>query len=78
MEALFAYVGGSNVKKENAEVKVEQKVKEEDAPNSLQDIPTEAEAATNLSKAISETAVKKEDDAPVPAVVFKKRKKIAK
>ncbi|PVH96413.1 hypothetical protein DM02DRAFT_617243 [Periconia macrospinosa] len=50
------------------EIKLEDEVKGEDVSCSLLDIPTAEEAAAGLTK--------KEDDAP--AVVFKKRKKIAK
>lgn len=52
------------------EVKEEDGVKEEGIPSSLLDIPTAEEEAAG--------SVKKEDDRPAPAVVFKKRKKIAK
>jgi len=80
LEALFAGVRKPGIKKEeSAEVKEEEMVKGEDASSSLQDIPTEEEAAAKGSTPVAtDASVKEEDDAPAPAVVFKKRKKIAK
>ncbi|CAI6250328.1 unnamed protein product [Periconia digitata] len=51
-------------------LKLEDQVKGEDIPSSLLEIPTAEEAAA--------ASVKSEADKPVPTVVFKKRKKIAK
>jgi hypothetical protein len=84
LEALLAKVKKPEVKPEvkeedGVDVKAEEVVKGEDVPSSLQDIPTAEEAAAKASSAeISSVSVKKEEDAPAPAVVFKKRKKIAK
>jgi hypothetical protein len=84
LEALLAKVKKPEVKQEvkeedGVDVKAEEVVKGEDVPSSLQDIPTAEEAAAKASSAeISSVSVKKEEDAPAPAVVFKKRKKIAK
>jgi hypothetical protein len=80
LEALFAKVKKPDVKKEESvEVKAEDNVKGEDVPSSLQDIPTEEEAAAKASSSMApEALVRKEEEAPAPAVVFKKRKKIAK
>lgn len=78
VEALLANFGASGVKEEHTELSADQNIKEEDAPNSLHDIPTEAEAATKAPKVTVDATVKKEDGAVTPTVVFKKRKKIAK
>jgi hypothetical protein len=74
LEGLFGNVGKKDTKtetevKDEPEVKAEEAVKQEGAAGSLADIPTEEEAAGKA---------KEEEDAPAPAVVFKKRKKIAK
>ncbi|KAJ4323759.1 hypothetical protein N0V94_001678 [Neodidymelliopsis sp. IMI 364377] len=59
--------------KEETIVKAEDPVKDEDEGRSLQDIPTADEAAAS----VTEASVKQEEDTPaVPAVVFKKRKKV--
>ena len=80
IEALFAKVKKLDVKTEDrVEVKAEEEVKEEAAPSSLNDIPTAEEAAVKASNSVvADALVKKEEDAPAPAVVFKKRKKVAK
>ncbi|KAF1953381.1 hypothetical protein CC80DRAFT_477885 [Byssothecium circinans] len=76
LEALFSGSKRPKVEpEEESEVKEEVKEEEnggkgEDAPSSVMDIPTEEEAAA--------TKLKEEEDKPAPAVVFKKRKKIAK
>jgi hypothetical protein len=74
IESLFA-TKTPQVKAEESPVKAEEPVKGEDETAALHDIPTAEEAETQAAEAI----VKKEDDTPAaPAVVFKKRKKIAK
>jgi hypothetical protein len=81
VEALFSNARSRQAKEEDSvEVKVEHTVKGEDVPSSLQDIPTEEEAgAAKVSRVVDADAlIKREEDAPAPAVVFKKRKKIAK
>ncbi|KAF2706568.1 U1 zinc finger domain-containing protein [Pleomassaria siparia CBS 279.74] len=74
--------------KEELHVKEEPHVKEEMAQSSLLDIPTEGEAVAKLLNANAEAVemattlqgkspVKQEEEAPAPAIVFKKRKKVA-
>lgn len=71
LEALF---GTKKTAETNPEekVKTEEPVKDEEKAEPLHDIPTADEAAATAAA----TPVKQEDDAPAPAVVFKKRKKI--
>lgn len=82
VEALFSKSKKPVVKEEEgAEVKGEPDVKGEEASSSLQDIPTEEEAAVGKkapTSGIADALVKEEEDTPAPTVVFKKRKKIAK
>ncbi|KAF2276096.1 uncharacterized protein EI97DRAFT_418866 [Westerdykella ornata] len=62
--------GGDEGIKKEGEIKEEEGVKTEETHSGLQDIPTEEEAAQRTREAAAEPAA--------PAVVFKKRKKIAK
>lgn len=83
LETLFNKAKKPTVKvesevKEESKVKDEPEVKEEGEKSVLKDIPTEEEAAAQANTKDLGISVKKEDDAPAPAVVFKKRKKIAK
>ncbi|KAF2686482.1 hypothetical protein K458DRAFT_334230 [Lentithecium fluviatile CBS 122367] len=81
VEALFAKAKKPDVKKEEGvEVKEKEKLKGEEVEGSLQDIPTAEEAAAGRasSSAVADALIKKEEDIPTPAVVFKKRKKIPK
>ncbi|KAJ4301833.1 hypothetical protein N0V90_003929 [Kalmusia sp. IMI 367209] len=67
---------GTEVKND---VKVEEEVKAEEESRGLGDIPTKEEAAAKAeSKNAPVDALAKVEEAPAPAVVFKKRKKIAK
>lgn len=66
---------GAVKREETEELGVKAEVEEEVVAKSLQDIPTAEEAEAKAA----ESAIKKEEDAPVaPAIVFKKRKKSAK
>ena len=71
LEALFGTKKTPEVKSEE-KVKPEEPVKDEEDATPLHDIPTADEAVADAAA----TPLKQEDDAPVPAVVFKKRKKI--
>ncbi|KAF2797202.1 U1 zinc finger domain-containing protein [Melanomma pulvis-pyrius CBS 109.77] len=90
VEALFNKVKKPVIKedegaKEELGVKVEQDVKEEVAQSALLDIPAEGEVSEKVAGNAEEktthpegeAAVKAEEDAPAPAIVFKKRKKVA-
>ncbi|KAH7095842.1 hypothetical protein FB567DRAFT_41584 [Paraphoma chrysanthemicola] len=61
------------VKQEDG-VKREDSTEDKESRKALQDIPTAEEAEAQAADA----AVKNEEDAPAPAIVFKKRKKVAK
>lgn len=71
LEALFGAKKTPEIKAEET-IKTEEQVKDEEDAKPLSDIPTADEAAADVIGA----PVKQEDDAPAPAVVFKKRKKI--
>ena len=72
IEGLFGAKKTPEVKRED-NVKIEDPVKGEEEVQTLQNIPTAEEAEAQAT----ETPVKQEEDAStVPAVVFKKRKKI--
>lgn len=75
VEALFGNVGKKVKKEEQPVVKAEPEVKDEAETKALQDIPTEEKASA--IKPDLDVPVKEEEEAPAPAVVFKKRKKIA-
>jgi hypothetical protein len=68
-------LGAGEIVKEENGMKREDSTEDKDVGKALQDIPTAEEAEAQAAEA----AVKNEDDATAaPAVVFKKRKKIAK
>ncbi|KAF2639868.1 hypothetical protein P280DRAFT_51524 [Massarina eburnea CBS 473.64] len=72
LDALFNIGKQPKVEEEEAKAEIkEDDVKGEEVQSSVLDIPTAEEAA-------AKSAVKEEEDKAVPAVVFKKRKKIAK